>query len=196
MAYRFFPPISPQSRLRFNPAYPPSTPFNPFKVWYFSLEAVEKEFLAVCAFPSSLCPLRPLRPICAHVPPPSSSTAASTPMARPTIAPLYPYTHPHTTPLGGYNHARFQVVALNLAGAVYESRELLPTADLTILSKGMAARRLRIYTKGAVLGTDCVIPDERHALRGKRGVHSHEPLAPLPYPPYPHCPLHSSGTHI
>ena len=72
-------------------------------VWYFSLDAVEKEFLAV--------------------------------------------------------------VALNLYGAVYDVKEVLPTVDLTVVMKGMAARKLRIYTKGATLGTDCVIPDERQALR-------------------------------
>lgn len=73
------------------------------RVWYFSLAAVEKEFLAV--------------------------------------------------------------VALNLSGAVYEARETLPTVDLTVVMKGMAARRLRIHSKGTVLGTDCVIPDERKNLR-------------------------------
>jgi len=76
------------------------------KVWYFSLESVEKEFLAV--------------------------------------------------------------VALNLQGAVYEAREVLPCSDLTVLEKGMAAKRLFIFTKGAVLGTDCLIPDERKMLRAAR----------------------------
>ena len=73
------------------------------RVWYFSLDAVEKEFLAV--------------------------------------------------------------VALNLYGAVYDVREVLPTIDLTVIMKGMAARKLRIFAKGATLGTDCVIPDERQNLR-------------------------------
>ena len=80
------------------------------RVWYFSLDSVEKEFLAV--------------------------------------------------------------VALNLYGAVYDVREVLPTVDLTVITKGMAARKLRIFTKGAALGTDCVIPDARQNLRvrGRRGA--------------------------
>merc|ERR1719409_1306463 len=57
------------------------------------------------------------------------------------------------------------VVALNLHGAVYETRETLPTVDLTVLMKGMAAMKLRIFSKGTVLGTDCVIPDEHIGLR-------------------------------
>jgi len=57
------------------------------------------------------------------------------------------------------------VVALNLYGAVYETREVLPTVDLTVVSSGMAARRLLIFAKGSVLGTECIIPDERQGLR-------------------------------
>ena len=57
------------------------------------------------------------------------------------------------------------VVALNLYGAVYEAREVLPTVDLTVIMKGMAARKLKLFTKGATLGTDCVIPYERQNLR-------------------------------
>jgi len=57
------------------------------------------------------------------------------------------------------------VVALNLYGAVYEAREVLPFVDLTVIAKGMAARKLRIFSKGATLGTDCVIPDARQNLR-------------------------------
>ena len=57
------------------------------------------------------------------------------------------------------------VVALNLQSALYEAREKLPTVDLTVITKGMAARKLRIFTKGSTLGTDCIIPDERWSLR-------------------------------
>lgn len=57
------------------------------------------------------------------------------------------------------------VVALNLYGAVYEAREVLPTVDLTVISSGMAARRLLIFSKSSVLGTECIIPDERQGLR-------------------------------
>ena len=57
------------------------------------------------------------------------------------------------------------VVALNLHGAVYEAREVLPTVDLTVVMKGMAARKLRIFSKGSILGADCVIPDARIGVR-------------------------------
>ena len=73
------------------------------RVWYFSLDSVEKEFLAV--------------------------------------------------------------VALNLHSHIFEAREVLPQVDLTVITKGMAARKLRIFSTGTVLGTDCVIPDERIGLR-------------------------------
>ena len=49
--------------------------------------------------------------------------------------------------------------------AVYEAREALPTIDLTVIVKGMAARRLLIFTKGGVLGSDVVIPDAHRRLR-------------------------------
>ena len=57
------------------------------------------------------------------------------------------------------------VVALNLHGAIYEAREVLPTVDLTVVMKGMAARKLRIFSKGSILGADCVIPDARIGVR-------------------------------
>ena len=39
---------------------------------------------------------------------------------------------------------------------VYEMREVMPTVDLTVIDRGVVARRLVMLTKGAVLGLDCV----------------------------------------
>jgi hypothetical protein len=52
------------------------------------------------------------------------------------------------------------LVALNLQPCLYEAREVVPTTDLTVIDSGVVARRLVMLTKGAVLGTDCVIPDK------------------------------------
>ena len=56
-------------------------------------------------------------------------------------------------------------VALNLRGTIYDMREMLPIINLTAVTKGMAAKRMQIFSRGAVLGTDCVIPDEHQSLR-------------------------------
>jgi len=54
------------------------------------------------------------------------------------------------------------LVALTMHVTVYEMREVMPTVDLTVIDRGVVARRLVMLTKGAVLGLDCVI-SERHA---------------------------------
>lgn len=59
------------------------------------------------------------------------------------------------------------VIALNMGVSVYESQELVPTDDLTIITKGMVAMRLHILGKGAVLGLDCIILDQHAGLRDK-----------------------------
>ena len=57
------------------------------------------------------------------------------------------------------------MAALALRAAVYEAREQMPVTDLTVITMGITARRLLISTKGDVLGIDCIIPDDRVALR-------------------------------
>ena len=65
---------------------------------------------------------------------------------------------------GGECEPQFlSLVALNMHATIYETREVIPTYDLTVIDRGVVARRLVILTKGAVLGTDCVIPD--HLVR-------------------------------
>ena len=59
------------------------------------------------------------------------------------------------------------VIALNMGVSVYEAQEMVPTDDLTILTKGLVALRLRILGKGAVLGSDCIILDKHAGLREK-----------------------------
>ena len=64
------------------------------------------------------------------------------------------------------------LVALNLTTTVYEAREVIPTYDLTVIVRGVVARRLVMLTKGAVLGTDCVIPETLEALRPLEAAYS------------------------
>ena len=49
------------------------------------------------------------------------------------------------------------IVALSLKASVYETRELIMSEDLTVIVKGMCARKLRIMVK-TVFGVDCIIP--------------------------------------
>lgn len=62
------------------------------------------------------------------------------------------------------------VIALNMHHAVYETKERMPTVDLTVMLKGMAALRLKISTKGGVFGEDCLIPEKHSGLRDATGV--------------------------
>ena len=48
----------------------------------------------------------------------------------------------------------------------------MPTFDLTVIDRGVVARRLIMLTKGAVLGTDCVIPDHLVRLRPLEAAYS------------------------
>tara|TARA_B110001452_G_C15232388_1_gene426830 strand:+ start:798 stop:2603 length:1806 start_codon:yes stop_codon:yes gene_type:complete len=59
------------------------------------------------------------------------------------------------------------VIALNMGVSVYEAQEMVPTEDLTIITKGMVALKLHILGKGAVLGIDCIILDQHAGLRDK-----------------------------
>lgn len=73
------------------------------------------------------------------------------------------------------------VVALNLYGAVFEAREVLPTVDLTVISKGLAARRLVIHTKGAVLGMVCdLLPHTIPSQLASSHTSPHPPPTPPP----------------
>ena len=62
-------------------------------------------------------------------------------------------------------HEFLALVALQMHATVYEIREVMPTIDLTVIDRGVVARRLVMLTKGAVLGTDCVIPERHSNLR-------------------------------
>ena len=64
------------------------------------------------------------------------------------------------------------LVALNLQATVYEAREVVPTVDLTVIDRGVVARRLVMQTKGSVLGTDCVIPDHLTRFRPLEAAYS------------------------
>ena len=63
------------------------------------------------------------------------------------------------------------IVALSLKASVYETRELIMSEDLTVIVKGMCARKLRIMVKGAVFGVDCIIPDNHSGLRDVEPAH-------------------------
>jgi len=57
------------------------------------------------------------------------------------------------------------LVAISLKYSCYAVRELVSIQDLTIITKGMAARKLRIMSVGTVLGTDAILPTKHYGLR-------------------------------
>ena len=49
---------------------------------------------------------------------------------------------------------------------------MIPTIELTVIDRGVVARRLVMLTKGAVMGTDCIIPEQFQPLRPLEAAYS------------------------
>lgn len=59
----------------------------------------------------------------------------------------------------------FSVMALNLSSAVYETHERLPLNQLTVVTTGIVAKSLQLYSRGGALALDVVIPERYFRFR-------------------------------